>query len=61
MSATCAHADCHCDTDDDFCGAHCAEATRLGHKGVTCECGHIACEEATMRKGGVRTQGSRPV
>ncbi len=52
----CAHALCFCEvTDDGFCGEHCAEATRLGHKGATCECGHVDCEEATMRKGGVRT------
>ena len=60
MAGTCAHADCYCETDAaEFCGEHCAEATRVGHKGTTCECGHIDCEEAHMRAGGVRTSAER--
>jgi hypothetical protein len=57
---TCAHALCYCEvTDGGFCAEHCAEATRLGHAGPTCECGHMDCEEATMRQGGVRTTAKR--
>jgi hypothetical protein len=58
MAATCAHSKCFCELDgqDQYCGTHCEE---IAHAGATptCECGHIACEEATMREGGVHTTG----
>lgn len=58
MADTCRHAKCFCEPSGaDFCGEQCAEAARSGHSGRTCECGHIDCEEATMREGGVRTSG----
>lgn len=58
MSDTCAHSKCFCERDGnaDYCGAHCEQSARAA--GPTCECGHIACEEATMREGGVRTTGA---
>lgn len=60
MAGTCRHPKCFCETDGaDFCGEHCAEAARSGHSALSCECGHIACEEATMLHGGVRTSGGR--
>lgn len=58
MADTCAHSKCFCELDGtgEFCGTHCERSSRAG--GPTCECGHIACEEATMRDGGVRTTGA---
>jgi len=57
MAATCAHSKCFCELDghDRYCGTHCEETAHVA--APTCECGHIACEEATMREGGVRTTG----
>lgn len=57
MAATCAHSKCFCELDgqDLYCGKHCEETAHAG--APTCECGHIACEEATMREGGVHTTG----
>ena len=62
MADTCAHEVCHCERKDEaeFCGTHCSEAALHERKPVSCECGHIDCEEATMRTGGVYTTG-RPV
>jgi hypothetical protein len=58
MSDHCARAACHCDAaDGEYCGAHCAETAKQSDRGPTCECGHIDCEEATMRTGGVVTVG----
>ena len=58
MPEKCAHGACFCEaTDDDYCGTHCAEAAVGDQKGPTCECGHIDCEEATMRIGGVHPTG----
>jgi hypothetical protein len=56
MSSKCLHEPCHCDPNgDDACGQHCREAIGSAERPPTCECGHIACEEATMREGGVVT------
>lgn len=54
MQAKCIHELCYCEvTKDHCCGAQCREAVSTGKAGPTCECGHIDCEEATMREGGV--------
>jgi hypothetical protein len=54
MDAKCAHELCYCSTNEgDYCGDHCRAAVTSGRSGPTCECGHIDCEEATMREGGV--------
>ena len=59
MADTCAHSKCFCERDGDaeYCGSHCERSSRAA--GPTCECGHIACEEATMLEGGVHTTGAR--
>jgi hypothetical protein len=59
MADTCAHETCYCDAgSDEYCGTHCRDAAAGSGGGPTCECGHIDCEEATMRHGGVVTTGS---
>ncbi len=59
MALTCAHEVCFCDpAEGEYCGTQCAEIARRGETRPSCECGHIACEEATMRGGGVHTTGS---
>lgn len=59
MADTCAHSKCFCELDGktEYCGSQCEQAAGAG-AGPTCECGHIACEEATMRIGGVHTTGA---
>jgi len=56
MADKCANEVCFCGAEDDgYCGEHCAEAALRGEIRPTCECGHVDCEEATMRQGGVVT------
>lgn len=56
MAETCGHDVCFCAAEaDGHCGKHCAELALRGESRPTCECGHIDCEEATMRQGGVVT------
>ena len=56
MAETCAHDVCFCAAGDDpYCGRHCSDLALRGETRPTCECGHITCEEATMREGGVVT------
>jgi hypothetical protein len=56
MAEKCAHQVCYCEpSGGDYCGDHCRGAEAKGGSGPTCECGHIDCEEATMRAGGVYT------
>ena len=58
MAEKCAHEQCYCGTSDgEYCGEHCRRAEAKAASGPTCECGHIDCEEATMRTGGVVTVG----
>ena len=59
MADTCAYMKCFCERDgsSEYCSGHCEDRARLG-SAPTCECGHIACEEATMREGGVHTPGA---
>lgn len=58
MAEKCAHEVCYCDAQgEEFCGTHCDGPALRSKRGPTCECGHIDCEEATMRTGGVHTTG----
>lgn len=56
MAEKCAHEVCFCGADDGgYCSAYCEEHVLRGELPPACECGHIDCEEATMRQGGVVT------
>jgi hypothetical protein len=56
MADKCAHEVCFCGAaDGGYCGAHCEEHALRADLHPTCECGHVDCEEATMRQGGVVT------
>jgi hypothetical protein len=59
MARKCAHVVCYCAADaGEYCGTHCTQVALRSEKRPTCECGHVACEEPTMRVGGVYTTGS---
>ena len=61
MAQKCRYERCFCDSDgEDYCGPHCNEAAFRDEKPPSCECGHIDCEERTMRTGGVYTTGAWP-
>jgi hypothetical protein len=56
MATACLHDACFCERDGaDCCGAYCTDMVARRARDPTCECGHIVCEEATMRGGGVYT------
>jgi hypothetical protein len=54
MAEKCAHGACFCDPEGNrYCGTYCSDLALRHEKRPTCECGHIDCEEASMRRGGV--------
>jgi len=58
MAERCAHAVCFCEPKGNpYCSTQCAQLALRNERRPTCECGHIDCEEATMRSGGVHTTG----
>jgi hypothetical protein len=60
MADTCAHAPCHCDPEgSEYCSLYCRDVALTKERRPTCECGHVDCEEATMRTGGVYTTARR--